>query len=347
MFMQDTSESSIWRSLAVAFGDGLAFGVGMKLSQHNARPASPAAQSDIRLLAARLGQLEEHVKRIGAAPAAASLDQKVLEAIVNAVEARLQEYSGQAERRLADMEARIAVELKSLDQQDQSVAKRLAQDLAALQGQMLALNRGVTDAVGRIVSEQVAAQVAVRTAPLEGLEERLARDVAVRTAPLETLEERIAGEVKSRVAPLDTLDEKVVQAVASRTIPLETIEERIDARVNSQIAAEQADLEERLASGIRSAIAAEVSARMEPAERNLRDLLGGITRLCQEAVARMEPPAGSAAETPPSETGAPGDSEDNAVPGFAQPQKPGRLWRVPLVSSMVVALGGLILMHIH
>src|SRR5580704_16942056 len=37
VYMQSSSDSSIWRSLAVAFGDGLAFGVGVKLSQNAAR----------------------------------------------------------------------------------------------------------------------------------------------------------------------------------------------------------------------------------------------------------------------------------------------------------------------
>jgi len=35
--MQNSRDLSLWRSLALAFGDGLAFGVGMKLSQNAVR----------------------------------------------------------------------------------------------------------------------------------------------------------------------------------------------------------------------------------------------------------------------------------------------------------------------
>jgi len=351
MFMQDTSESSIWRSLAVAFGDGLAFGVGMKLSQHTAKTGSAAPPSDLRLLANRLGQLEEHINRLERVPApSASLDQKVLEAIVNAVEARLQEYSGQMERRLADMEARIAVELKSLDQQDKSVAKRLAQDLATLEGQMLSLNRGLSDAMNRIVSEQVASLVAARTPLLDTLDRHIAEQVTARTAPLESLDERIAAQVKSQMAPFDTLEERVAQQLATRTAPLDTLDERIATQVKLQVAAERIEFEEKVGAGIRSAIAAAVSARLEPAERSLRDLLAGMARMCQQAAELMDSPSaapGNDTEDPPPPAAASEDSEENPVPGFAQPQKPGRLWRVPLVSSLVVAAGGLILMHLR
>jgi hypothetical protein len=300
MFMQDSSESSIWRSLAVAFGDGLAFGAGMKLSQHTVRPVSSSAQADIRQLAARLAQLEEQIKRVPVPMAAVpSFDQKVLEAIVNAVEARLQEYSGQAERRLADVEARLAVELQSLDQQDQSVARRVAEDVAALRDEMLALNRGMAETATRLIAEQVAA----------------------RTAPLNGLEERIADLIRSRLKPVESLDERIAE------------------QVKAQLAAEQTSLEQRVEQA--------VALQMESAQQSLRELLGAIAKLCQEAAVRMEPSAVAPADPPPPAESASPDAEDNAVPGFAQAQKPGRLWRVPLVSSMVVAVGGFLLMHLH
>ena len=117
--MQSSSDSSVWRSLAVAFGDGLAFGVGMKLTQNAARPNGAAAPPEPGPLAERVERLEQHLKRIERSPAPAAadgaLDQKVLDAIVNALEARLVEHSGQIDRRLADLDAKIAIEEKSRD----------------------------------------------------------------------------------------------------------------------------------------------------------------------------------------------------------------------------------------
>src|SRR5690349_11793081 len=49
-YMKPQGEGSIWKSLAVAFGDGLAFGVGVKMAQSAARKRAgeiPAADSPV------------------------------------------------------------------------------------------------------------------------------------------------------------------------------------------------------------------------------------------------------------------------------------------------------------
>jgi len=142
--MDSSRDSSIWRSLAVAFGDGLAFGVGMKLTQNASRPTAGPEPED-STLPGRLEEIERRLARVertpaalpasGAAPAPvqAQIDQKVLEAVVNALEARLKEHAGHVERRLAELEAKIAIELKALDRQDRAVEGRfevLRQELA-------------------------------------------------------------------------------------------------------------------------------------------------------------------------------------------------------------------------
>src|SRR5437660_103541 len=98
--MQSSNDSSIWRSLAVAFGDGLAFGVGVKLTQTAARQKGAPAHSGPAELPERPAHVEQTVSRVERAPAAApaSMDQKVLEAIFNALEARLSEHAGQVGR---------------------------------------------------------------------------------------------------------------------------------------------------------------------------------------------------------------------------------------------------------
>ena len=143
-----SGDSTLWRSLAVAFGDGLAFGVGMKLAQNSPR------------LADRAGRPEDRVP----AAAAATIDRKALEAIVKTVQARLEEQSAQIERRFAESESRVALEMKTL----------VSDDLAGFREQMALLNRELGEAVGRLVaeevarrvSEQVAAQVTAQTAAL-------------------------------------------------------------------------------------------------------------------------------------------------------------------------------------
>src|SRR5580692_3803495 len=160
--MQNNRDSSILRSLAVAFGDGLAFGVGMKLTQGGGRsgeaPAPEIAREMVREIARetaqpadltplleRLDAIEGRigkVERIGkAAPAAiapaaapAPFDQKVLEAIVKALDARLLEQAGQVERRITELEARLAIELKTLHQQDHSVVSGVQTHIDELNG---------------------------------------------------------------------------------------------------------------------------------------------------------------------------------------------------------------------
>jgi hypothetical protein len=127
--MSSSRDSSVWRSLAVAFGDGLAFGVGMKLTQTTAGKAAPATSLPVGFRD-RLALLEERLTRVERTPvalpppgsASGKLDQQVFDALVNAVETRLQEQAAATERRMADLEARLAVELRSVLEEVHAVA---------------------------------------------------------------------------------------------------------------------------------------------------------------------------------------------------------------------------------
>ena len=211
--MQTSRDSSLWRSLAVAFGDGLAFGVGMKLTQTAARQVAPP-RTESNVVTDRMDQVEQRVKRLEQTPAAAApLDQKVLETIVAALEARLHEQAGQVDRRLADLEARITIELKSLDQKDHSIAGRIEEEIRTMQAEMINLHRQFGEAVARVVTDQVAAQVEARAGALESsLVARLAAtvDAAVGKAvsvalssELERKDHEIA-ELRQRQANTDT-----------------------------------------------------------------------------------------------------------------------------------------------
>ena len=115
--MENARDSSMWRSLAVAFGDGLAFGVGMKLTQNVARqPGVP--QSGATALADRFERLDQRLERLEHTPIAApeaapgpepaGFARKVIETVVQAVDERLNEHAKQMEHRLAELEARMA-----------------------------------------------------------------------------------------------------------------------------------------------------------------------------------------------------------------------------------------------
>ena len=132
--MENDRDSSIWRSLAVAFGDGLAFGVGMKLTQNAARqPGAP--HTGAPALADRFESLEQRMERLertpiaapGAAPGpgAVGFAPKVIEAVVQAVDERLSDQAKQVERRLAGLEARIAEVRSQFDAEMAAVHDRM------------------------------------------------------------------------------------------------------------------------------------------------------------------------------------------------------------------------------
>ena len=329
--MQSSSDSSIWRSLAVAFGDGLAFGVGVKLTQNAARQIGVASRAGAGELPERLAQVEQAIKRIERAPAGASagMDQKILEAIVNALEARLKEHGGQVERRLADLEAKVAIELKSLDEQDRAIARKVTEDLNALEGQMISVHREFGEAVARIVAEQVALQVETRSAAVESsLEDRIAAAVE--------------GAVGRRLADIDS-----------------GVERRLAAMVSARLEPVERQLREEI--GEKDREIAELRQRLADADTSLLDIVSGIGQVCRQAAERMgrsatpaaTPIPAAAAEMAPEEPVTGQDPatgreapvpQETPLPGFAQPQRTNRLWRVPLVSSLVMLMtGGLIL----
>src|ERR1035441_485085 len=111
--MQNSRDSSIWKSLAAALGDGLAFGVGMKLSQRAAR------------------RLETNPRPELAPP---PFDRKVLEAVANAVDERLKEHSGEVERSIAAIRYDM----------DEGLAGMRA-ELAARNGEIVQLRRQIAE----------------------------------------------------------------------------------------------------------------------------------------------------------------------------------------------------------
>ena len=160
--MENDRDSSIWRSLAVAFGDGLAFGVGMKLTQNAARqPGAP--HSGVTALADRFESLEQRMERLEhtpiagreAAPGAGSAGfaPKVIEAVVQAVDERLSDQARQMERRGAELEARVAEVRNQFDAEMAEVRSQFNAEMAAVHDRVEGGMRGFAESEEQLREE--------------------------------------------------------------------------------------------------------------------------------------------------------------------------------------------------
>lgn len=326
--MQNSRDSSIWRSLAVAFGDGVAFGVGMKLTQSAARQPASSEPAGALLAGDRLEELEQRLTRLEQAPAApppgasGSFDRKVMEAVVNALDARLNELSSQMERRLTEAQAKIALELKALNQQDHAVASEAGsrmeevrakcdEQLAAFRKSMdaeFAAFRGARQeletAATRIAREQAAAELDAYAASLEpALGEQI--DATVQAA----LEPRVAASVAAQLRLIEDQLREDMRREAGRVSSLaasaaETALEEKMGPLRAELAARDTET-----AGLRQ--------RAAETDRNILDVLLAIGGICQEASGRMSRPA-----APPPTGTAPAQPGEFESPSVAMPEPP-------------------------
>ena len=337
--MDKSRDSSVLRSLAVAFGDGLAFGVGMKLTQNAAGKPGAPAPSD---LAGRLARVEQHVELVErtpasvAAPNSANLDPNILEALTHALEARLQEASGSMDRRLAEFEVKLAVELKALRQQDQALAsateirfeeihqqfnqqavalvQKVNEDRNALQTQVVALHREFAAAVADIVEEQVANQV----------------------------EQRVAREVGAHVASLkQELRDEIQQASAAKYGEIADLRQRVtenDRNVLDVLLA-MGDLFRQAAGRLG---APKAPAEINPAPLAVVEALPLASKAPMETMQSSSEAERAPLSTTETSTDLPEVAEmylDSELPGFVHPRKARAIWSVPLVSSFLITAG--------
>jgi len=323
--MESSRDSSVWQTLAVTFGGGLALGaVGMKLTQNARRPAETPAAPDDHPLANRLAEIEQRLARVEHAPApSAQLDHKVLEAIVGAVDAKLQEQSLKIESRVAALEAKMALEIETLRAQStagaDSAKARVKQVESQFLEQMLVLRTAVVDelnhfgeAVSTLITDQVSAEVSARANSLE-----------------QTMEARAGAAAAAAVAA--------------------SLEESL-----APWRAERAQKERELA---------EIQNRLRESEHNTLEVILAIGQVCRQAAERIggptQPQPGAPAEfggAPPPPAPTPIAPEPPAVetdsptgiapPAFTERAAPSRLWRIPLVSSLLISTtAGLLLLH--
>jgi hypothetical protein len=230
--MQNTRGSSILGSLAVAFGDGLAFGAGVKLAQrggprHTSAPEpalEAAAPVDIAPLLERLTQIEARIGQVEQAPAPAQsapapFDQRVLEAIVTALDARLQEQAAQVERRLTELEAKLAIDLKSLRQQDHSVVTAVQTHIEELNAQF---NRQL-DAIRRSSEEERAAMREEIASLHREFAMEAAKAVEDRTAELRKEIASRDTQIAAMRAQLEVGDERLQNVVAAIAKACQTV----------------------------------------------------------------------------------------------------------------------------
>jgi hypothetical protein len=183
--MESSRDSSVWRALAIAFGDGLAFGAGLHLTRRAARRAvDKSIPADF------------HPRVTGIQPATESPIQSATEAhlepaanfntMLALIDGRFREFGGQIDRRLAELHDGVYNELDARDRSRAADAEGrvnsvrteisglLAQqrhtasdDLRTLRGQMITVQKEFAEALSRLVDDQISRTVHDRLQPLE------------------------------------------------------------------------------------------------------------------------------------------------------------------------------------
>jgi hypothetical protein len=285
-------------------------------------------------------------------PPPTAIDQKVLEAVIGAVEARLHEHSGQMDRRWADLEARLAI-MQGAQQQDRQASEQVRQEASAL--------RTVIDADLRQMRESVAKSIAGQTmvhSELQAARQQHERDMASTGQRFDVLRKEMEQSVESRA---------VTAAAAAVASQMEQKLAPLRAEVE-QKEKELAALRQRLAESERSAL--DVVLAIGEVCRQAADRIGGPRDPRPEApappsapTAEMRPkaeaappaPAGPIAmapsapvaklETAPIPMAAADPPLAPSIPGLGNEANHRANWRVPLVSSFLVGSGYLVLMH--
>jgi len=201
--MQNSREDRVWRTLALAFGDGLAFGAGMTLTRNAVRTAAVRNTPELHPLARRVSEIEQRIEWVkingGATPAV--------------LDSRITDLAAHCERHIAELEVKMKIQAEALHGRDRELAREFDAQMAAFRGQIAALHREFAETLSHLVQEQIDAGVSARLAPMES-----------------RLRETIGAEIDSRLAARDRQVLDLVRALG-RTC-LETAD-RISPQVGS------------------------------------------------------------------------------------------------------------------
>jgi small-conductance mechanosensitive channel len=337
----------------------------MKLTQNVARqPGTP--QSGAIASPDRFDRLEQRLERLERIPIAApeaapgpepvGFARKVIETVVQAVDERLNEYAKQMERRLAEFEARIAEVRSQFDAEIVAVHDRVEggmQGLTESEEKLREEIRRVADSSSGSDASAAEAAIEIKLAPLRvevtEMRQRLAESDRT-VAEIVAVQHRVEWDMQGFAESEEKLREEIRRvADSSSSFDASAAETAIEMKL-APLRVEIAEMRQRLAESDRTAL----------------DLILAIGQMCRQAAGRIadsEPlppesaPPLSNAEPPLNGTGdslraaleEPGVSMDppfeSAAPAFTQLKKATSLWRVPAVSSFLLATGSLLLLH--
>jgi hypothetical protein len=292
---------------------------------------------DLHSLSERLAQVEQRLDRArftpSTPPGATNTLQiaKVAEAVLTAMDGRFGELEAEGERRLAEVEARIKLELEGLDGRARAEAQmvqagtenrvaapraeltgaleaqrvRAESDFRVLRSQMLQVHKEFAETLARLVDEQIENTISLR---------------------LQAIQEQMRDGVRE--------ESQSVCATFGKEM-----ESWVDARWN---------LFREETGGLGREIA-DLHARLDSDERNLFETVQAIGQSCMQAADRIAVP-GAPPAAPLSNGGSGGSSEthitvENDLPGFARQGPSKRSWRIPAVSGFLLATTGLVALH--
>ncbi|MGA2737014.1 MAG: hypothetical protein ABSG65_06130 [Bryobacteraceae bacterium] len=281
--MEKSSQSSFLKSLALAFGDGLLFGMAMKLAQGPSKVREDE-MTDLGPLAERLRRVEDHTQTIEKETLAKfgeGLDRRVLEKVIVALEARLTEHVGQVDRRLAEIDAQVALDLKAVDthtsaqtsavekaiqqieaqvrdyvaEAQQASAEQISgvdQKLSALQEALPAKFREIIEAVRQSLEARV-------TLELTEMENRVASR-GISSEKLQELQANLHGEVDALSGRLSAELRDLAEHQQSQTAPLQqalqqletkltTLREELPPKIRQIVEAVEASMDARISAG--------------------------------------------------------------------------------------------------
>jgi len=295
--MDKSNQSSFLKSLALAFGDGLAFGVAVKLAQGPSKPREDE-MTDLGPLAERLRKVEGRMEESqtidnDAAPAkfGEGLDGRVLEKVIVALEARLTEHIGQVNRRLAEIDAQVVLDLKTVETHTASqgnafekaiqqleihvrdyveAAQQYSVDQIAGVDQRLSALQGALPAKFREIVEAVRQSMEARLAlELKELEQRATRGVV--PEKLQELESKMRADVEALAAKLSADLQELAQQQQTQTAPLQQALQQLETKLNT--------LREELPPKIRQiveTVEAAMDARICSGDRQSADLVANL-----------------------------------------------------------------------
>ena len=322
--MEKSNQPSFLKSLALAFGDGLAFSVAVRLAQGPSKKRENV-MTDLGPLAERLRNVEDRKEQVQTIDKEAltkfgeGLDGRVLEKVIVALEARLTEHAGQVDRRLAEIDAQVALDLKAVDThtaaQTSAVEKAIQQIEAQVREYVTAAQQAGVEQIAGVDQRLSALQEALPTkfreiieAVRQSMEARLAlelkevegRVAAGKVAPehLQELETRLRGEVEALAGRLSADMHGLVEHQQSQAAPLQhalqqletkltTLREELPPKIRQIVEAVESSMEARIAAGEENA-----TGRMTAIEQALELLkadlpgAGGYQQAIEESLRR-------------------------------------------------------------